>query len=127
MDYSHWYDRIKLSLKDIHNCQYVASMNPTAGSFTINPRLQRQFAVFAVSFPGLDALESIYKQIFEQHLSQNRFVPAAQKMAEPIVKAALAVHTKVSTTFLPTAVKFHYIFNLRDLSNVFQGTIITLQ
>ena len=70
-------------------------MNPTAGSFTINPRLQRQFAVFAVSFPGLDALESIYKQIFEQHLSQNRFVPAAQKMAEPIVKAALAVHTKV--------------------------------
>lgn len=125
MDYSHWYDRIKLSLKDIHNCQYVASMNPTAGSFTINPRLQRQFAVFAVSFPGLDALESIYKQIFEQHLSMNRFVPAAQKIVDPVVKAALAVHTKVSTTFLPTAVKFHYTFNLRDLSNIFQGMLFS--
>ena len=65
MDYSHWYDRNKLSLKEIHNCQYVASMNPTAGSFTINPRLQRHFGVFAVSFPGLDALESIYKEGFE--------------------------------------------------------------
>jgi hypothetical protein len=34
------YDRNKLTPKDIHNCQYVACMNPTAGSFTINPRLQ---------------------------------------------------------------------------------------
>lgn len=34
------YDRIKLTLKDIHNCQYVSCMNPTAGSFTIDSRLQ---------------------------------------------------------------------------------------
>ena len=52
MDYGHWYDRNKLSPKDIHNCQYVACMNPTAGSFTINPRLQRHFCTFAVGFPG---------------------------------------------------------------------------
>jgi len=47
MDYKHWYDRLKLSLKDIHNCQFVSSMNPFAGSFTINPRLQRHFCSFA--------------------------------------------------------------------------------
>ena len=29
-----------MTLKEVHNCQYVACMNPTAGSFTINPRLQ---------------------------------------------------------------------------------------
>ncbi|EMP26627.1 Dynein heavy chain 11, axonemal [Chelonia mydas] len=40
IDYGHWYDRQKLMVKEIHNCQYVACMNPTAGSFTINPRLQ---------------------------------------------------------------------------------------
>lgn len=34
------YDRTKLSLKEIRNVQYVSCMNPTAGSFTINPRLQ---------------------------------------------------------------------------------------
>lgn len=28
-DYRHWYDRQKLSLKEIHNCQLVACMNPT--------------------------------------------------------------------------------------------------
>lgn len=50
IDYSHWYDRTKLTLKDIHNCQYVSCMNPTAGSFTINPRLQRHFCVFAIRY-----------------------------------------------------------------------------
>lgn len=34
------YDRQKVMLKEIHNCQYVACMNPMVGSFTINPRLQ---------------------------------------------------------------------------------------
>ena len=125
MDYSHWYDRQKLSLKEIHNCQYVACMNPTAGSFTINSRLQRHFSVFAVSFPGLDALESIYRQIFEQHLVGGKFNANVMKTVEPLVKAALAVHTTCNTTFLPTAIKFHYIFNLRDLSNIFQGILFS--
>ena len=40
VDHRHWYDRAKLSLKEIHNTQYVACMNPTAGSFTIDSRLQ---------------------------------------------------------------------------------------
>lgn len=38
--FAHRYDRTKLSLKEITNVQYVSCMNPTAGSFTINPRLQ---------------------------------------------------------------------------------------
>lgn len=69
LDYEHWYDRTKLTLKDIHNCQYVSCMNPTAGSFTINPRLQRHFAVFAVSFPNADSLTTIYATILSQHLA----------------------------------------------------------
>ncbi|CBY35491.1 unnamed protein product [Oikopleura dioica] len=125
LDYSHWYDRTKLSLKEIHNCQYVSCMNPTSGSFTINPRLQRHFSVFAISFPGMDALESIYKQIFEQHLLLNKFSANCTKLVEPLIKAALSVHQKVSTTYLPTAIKFHYIFNLRDLSNIFQGMLFS--
>lgn len=43
LDYSHWYDRTKQTLKKVRNVQYVTCMNPTAGSFTINTRLQRHF------------------------------------------------------------------------------------
>ncbi|KAL4648151.1 dynein heavy chain 9, axonemal-like [Arapaima gigas] len=123
MDYKHWYDRNKLVLKEIHSVQYVSCMNPTAGSFTINPRLQRHFCVFALSFPGADALSTIYSSILSQRLREEGFAPILQKSCPQVIQLALAVHQRVTATFLPTAVKFHYIFNLRDLSNIFQGVL----
>ncbi|XP_065591372.1 dynein axonemal heavy chain 17 isoform X1 [Cyrtonyx montezumae] len=125
MDHGHWYDRNKLTLKDIHNCQYVACMNPTAGSFTIDPRLQRHFCVFAMSFPGKDALLTIYSAILTQHLALQNVPLSVQNLQAELVAAALALHQRVTTTFLPTAIKFHYLFNLRDLSNVFQGLLFS--
>ncbi|KFQ06883.1 Dynein heavy chain 17, axonemal, partial [Leptosomus discolor] len=128
MDHGHWYDRTKLTLKAICNCQYVACMNPTAGSFTIDPRLQRHFTVFAVSFPGQEALLTVYGTILAQHLALQGMplaVLAVRSLQPQLAAAALALHQKVASTFLPTAVKFHYLFNLRDLSNIFQGLLFS--
>ncbi|RKO98183.1 hypothetical protein CXG81DRAFT_17063 [Caulochytrium protostelioides] len=121
LDYKHWYDRQKLTLKEIHNCQYVACMNPTAGSFTISGRLSRHFASFTVNFPMQESLQSIYSQILGGHLKS--FSPSISKLGDRLVAAGLLLHKRVSSAFLPTAVKFHYTFNLRDLSNIFQGML----
>ena len=51
LDYQHWYDRQKLTLKEIRHCQFVIAMNQNAGTFHIDARLQRHFATFAVPFP----------------------------------------------------------------------------
>ncbi|KAM6050175.1 dynein axonemal heavy chain 9 [Theristicus caerulescens] len=125
LDYGHWYDRTKLSLKEITNVQYVSCMNPTAGSFTINPRLQRHFCVFALSIPGQEALSRIYSTILMQHLTSGNFSGAVQKSAQQLIALALGLHQKVAATFLPTAIKFHYVFNLRDFSNIFQGLLFS--
>lgn len=124
-------------------------MNPTAGSFTIDPRLQRHFAVFAVrllkftiffftlihknccclriiqfffSLPSGDALFSIFEKILSGHLGYpgSKFNPALLKSVSNLVSVALQLHQKMSQTFLPTAIRFHYVFNMRDLSNIFQ-------
>uniref|UniRef100_A0A803V8E2 Dynein axonemal heavy chain 17 n=1 Tax=Ficedula albicollis TaxID=59894 RepID=A0A803V8E2_FICAL len=125
LDYGHWYDRSRLSLKEISNVQFVSCMNPTAGSFTINPRLQRHFCVFALSNPDQEALSRIYSTILGQHLASGNFSEAVQKSAQQLIALALGLHRKVAATFLPTAVKFHYVFNLRDFSNIFQGLLFS--
>ncbi|XP_023241581.1 dynein beta chain, ciliary-like isoform X1 [Centruroides sculpturatus] len=125
LDYKHWYDRTKLTLKRIHNCQYVSCMNPTAGSFTINPRLQRHFCVFAVSYPNFESLIKIYHSILYQYLTDpfSRISSSVSKSTKALVFTAISFHQKISQTYFPTAFKFHYFFNLRDLSNIFQGLL----
>lgn len=125
IDYRHWYDRSKLSLKDIQNVQFISSMNPTAGSFTIDSRLQRHFCVFAVNFPSSDSMFHIYSQIISQHVANplNKFGPSVTRVLDQLINAALNLHGRMSQVFMPTATRFHYIFNLRDLANIFQGML----
>ncbi|KAM9308794.1 LOW QUALITY PROTEIN: dynein axonemal heavy chain 11 [Gastrophryne carolinensis] len=123
LDYGHWYERQKMSLKEVYNCQYVACMNPTAGSFTINRRLQRHFTVFAVNFPSNDALEAIFAKILSFHLQQHSFHPSILRTGPTVIQAAMWLSHKMVQNFLPTAIKFHYIFNLRDIANIFQGIL----
>ncbi|XP_066096637.1 dynein axonemal heavy chain 11 isoform X2 [Saccopteryx bilineata] len=123
LDYGHWYDKQKVTLKQIHNCQYVACMNPMVGSFTVNPRLQRHFTVFAFNFPSTEALTTIYSQILGFRFQQQAFDPAVLRSGPALIQAAIAAHQMMTRHFLPTAVRFHYLFNLRDLSNIFQGIL----
>ena len=64
-------------------------------------------------------MQTIYNSIISQNLS-NGFPSTVAKYSLNIVNVALALHQKIAVSFLPTAIKFHYIFNLRDLSNIFQ-------
>lgn len=88
--------------------------SPTCFSF------QRHFTVFAFNFPSLDALNTIYSQILSFHFRQQAFGPSVLRSGPTLIQAAIAVHAMMAHHFLPTAVRFHYLFNMRDLSSIFQ-------
>ena len=123
MEYEHCYDLQKMTLKNISNTQVVSCMNPTAGCFSINPRLQRWFATFAIGLPGPTSLLTIYQTFLDGHLKN--FNENLQEQSNNLIKAALGLHSLVSTTFRKTASNFHYEFNIRHISNVFQGLLIS--
>ena len=71
---------IRKHLKDI---QYLAAMNPTAGSFKICERCQRHFSTFAIAMPSSSDLSTIFLSLFGGHLST--FKPIMQDLAEKLL------------------------------------------
>jgi dynein heavy chain len=120
-DYAGWYSRDKLTWREINSVQCVSCLNPTAGSFFIDKRLQRSYCSFAVQLPAPEVLEYVFNSILSAHLEA--FSPDVQKMGAKIVKASIDLQKMVADNFMPTAIKFHYIFNLRDIGNVFEGLL----
>ncbi len=56
----------------------------------------------------------------EGHLNQGNFDSDVIKLGSKLVDASIELHRHVMNNFLPSAVKFHYQFNLRELSNITQ-------
>ncbi|KAF0977183.1 hypothetical protein FDP41_003836 [Naegleria fowleri] len=121
LDYGCWYERAKWNLKEIIKVQYICSMNPTAGSFVVNPRLQRHFITLGINFPSRASLQKIYGSILSGHLK--RFPAEIINLTNNVMNAIIDIHEKVVNVFPKTAHKFHYEFNLRQLSSLFEGLL----
>jgi dynein heavy chain, axonemal len=125
IDSGGFYDRAKMTEKKIGNTQYLACMNPSAGSFVINPRLQRHFVVFAMGFPQAEALMTIFATFLNGHCKQFSEKIADASFTNKIIQAALELHTRTGSEFRKTAINFHYEFSIRHISSVFSGMLMS--
>ncbi|OHS95209.1 Dynein heavy chain family protein [Tritrichomonas foetus] len=123
LDYQHWYDRQAMTIKDVKGVNYVSCMNPTAGSFTINPRLQRHFSTFALGIPSDNSVKQILSSMLFGHLDHYQFQQRIRDVAQKCIDTMLAIQREISAKFMPTAIRFHYIFNMRDLCQLLQGLL----
>ena len=53
------------------------------------------------------------------------FKPDFMAVVNKLTVASIALWKKMQQKMLPTPAKFHYVFNLRELSRVFQGVLLT--
>ncbi|XP_054461370.1 dynein axonemal heavy chain 2-like [Anoplopoma fimbria] len=122
IDYGFWYDRQNQNLKFVKNMFLLASMGPPGGGRThISGRLQSRFNLINMTFPHDSQIRKIYSTMINQKLEC--FKEEVKPIGEVLTQATLELYYAVTARFLPTPAKTHYLFNLRDISKVFQGLL----
>ncbi|KAA0188249.1 Dynein heavy chain axonemal, partial [Fasciolopsis buskii] len=122
IDYGFWYDRSKQTIRRINGMHLLVAMGPPGGGRTvISKRLQSRFNQLVITFPTEANLKRIYGTLLNQKLQD--FEDEVKSMAENLLQASIYLYGSVVTKFLPTPTKIHYLFNLRDISKIFQGLL----
>ncbi|XP_030749874.1 dynein heavy chain 2, axonemal [Sitophilus oryzae] len=122
MDYDFWYDRQKQTRKYVENMHILASMGPPGGGRqVISDRLQSKFNLICMTFPDEATIERIYGTMLLQHLAS--FDEGVKVVGKTITETTIDLYNNVIVKMLPTPTKIHYLFNLRDISKIFQGLL----
>ncbi|KNC97489.1 uncharacterized protein SPPG_07404 [Spizellomyces punctatus DAOM BR117] len=122
MDYGFFYDRQKQTPKHVNDILMVAAMGPPGGGRnTISPRVQSRFNLVNMTFPSEVSIKRIFGTIINQKLQD--FEEEVKPLGDIMTQATLEIYNTVVSQLLPTPAKLHYLFNLRDISRVFQGLL----
>lgn len=125
-DYGILFNREQLEEREyLQDLLFMGALNPKSGSFIINLRLQRHYSMFTFFQPDADAIKMIYGSILEGHLQY--FEEKIGKLTSKLIDSTIQLYKRVANDpkFSPTAKKFHYQFNLRELSKVCEGLLLT--
>lgn len=122
MEYGFWYDREKQVVKHVRDMQVVGAMGPPGGGrMEISRRLQSRFNIVNMTFPSDTQIRRIFGSMITQKLQE--FEESVKSIADRMTQATIDVYQHVCARMLPTPSKIHYLFNLRDISRVFQGLL----
>jgi dynein heavy chain len=104
---------------------FAACQNPKSGSFFVDLRMARHMTQIALGVPEKEILTTIYAQVLGSHFST--FDDKCQALGPKLVSATVLVFNALalSPQFAPTALKFHYQFNMRDCGKIVQNLMLS--
>ena len=126
LDIGGWYSKDKeRKMKHIEDTLLIAAMSPPGGGRNeITPRLIRHFNILTFNSFDDSTLQRIFSNLMTWHVKANKLPIDMGKSLGNVVSATIDVYNFVCEKLLHTPEKFHYLFNMRDLSRVMQGVIM---
>ena len=115
--------------KACEDLQFLGAMgHPGGGKNDIPNRLKRNFFMFNLVLPSITSINDIYGQMLAGRFGGGGgevFSEDMLQVVSQLTKGTIHLWKTMKEKMLPTPAKFHYIFNLRELSRVFQGVLLT--
>jgi len=81
------------------------------------------YNTFNITNPSAEATQHIYNSILKKSLVE--FPEEVQNCIEPITNATINIYNSCKEKLPRTPTKFHYTFNLRDLSRIYEGLYLS--
>merc|ERR1719171_3456206 len=122
VDQGGFYDRKKLFFKAVADTQYILACGPPGGGkMPVTPRFFRHFIMIWMTSLSEEGMRKIFSSILGgwAGLIRPEIVPSCTPMVQTIVECFF----RISEDLLPTPVKCHYTFNLRDPAKIIQGVL----
>lgn len=92
---------------------------PGGGRAEISMRLTSKFHILNFTIPNDNQIKRIFESIISYRFSTMQFEEDIKNLADPLAVATNNLYQIVAENFLPTPVRCHYLFNMRDISKVF--------
>jgi dynein heavy chain len=120
------YDRPQFFKKTIDNYRLIcAAAPPGGGRAPLTPRFMRHFHILTIPNASEETLATIFDTVIQEFLSRNMFSDGVRKCGNIAVAATVDMFAQFNKHMLPIPSRFHYLFNMRDVSKVFQGILMT--
>jgi dynein heavy chain, axonemal len=125
MDFDGWYDNKEKTFRHIIDMMYVCAMGPPGGGRTfITPRFTRWFNVISVTEFDGEAMTGIFDSIMKFQYDKKGTPGVIKSLKENMIKSTMQIYDAALSNLLPTPLKSHYLFNLRDFARVVFGVLM---
>ena len=125
LDFEGVYDHEKRLVMDkFSGCiNDLCRRSPGGGRNELPMRFVRHFNVICMANASKETMQKNFGLILNGHMLHGGFKNEIHVLTDFVVTASIDIYNEICEAMRPTPTRAHYLFNLRDVSKVFQGVL----